>query len=548
MKTINKISILGLIICMMMTTACEPVIDNPHKLTGEVLPVPSNFTLTAVVNDFNDVIVTFTRMGDIVDGKNIIGFHIYSPEIDGWSFQTSYNSGFQPNATSMPARRVFEGGTYTIRAEAISSAGTGPDVLAATFTVPAPTLLREITADFFTEAAGATKVEVGGETYYRRLVYVSNAAHATNQAQNHREITLRGDFASWDMVFNLDFFERINVNTVRWRGLINFFNLYYDPVRKHVFVDPPTNGEIVNANYQILSGTGLGRPTSVSHADIVTAGSPNGRFNVNNATTSTAFQDRIVMWRVGNAGNNYQATVAIRNDAAFRVFDNTGRGGQRNFAWECVFIRTAGFLNIINHGRDQWNEWPLPAAQRQEWWSPWNPTTITQNLPDITASTARSIVDETALYRITFNRSNREVRIIPVDHRGRILTVDGDLREFEASIAFSGITINTQGRLLARADISFPAGVMVRSARVALVPGDVTATLDAVAAGIIAGTTTFTNIPTPNPAGIPANRTLEFAFTDPGVYSLVIVTYDGFGVPQSWFMDKFEYPIPPPTP
>jgi len=562
MKTINKISILGLIICVMMTTACEPTIDNPYSLTGNAVNVPANFDLQITVSPLNDVSITFTRMGDIVDGKEITGFHIYveanegatpaattaaRSAVAGWSFQSSFNNAFNVNAASMATRRIVAPGTYTVRAQALSSAGIGGEKTW-TFPINAPTPLRALNPNMFMtpegEAVeGSAKIEVGDDVYFRRLVYLSNAANATNQANNIRDIHLQGDFANWDHVFSLDFFDRGRgrVDSVRYRGLTNYFHLYYDPARKHVFVEPSTNGEIVNASYQILSGTGLGRPTTVLHGAV-------NRFNVNNASASTAFQDRIVMWRVGNSGNNYQATVSIRHDAAFRVYDNTNRGGQGNPAWECVFIRTAGFYNLINHGRNSFNEWfdldpgPPNPASRPQWWTPWNAETI-EPAPDgeMTGATTRlQATDPDALYRITFNRSNREVRIVPVDTRGRTIDIGG---QYTTTVTFNGATINTEGVYLARCSVTFTN--QTRFARVAVVSGNISgaaleAEKDRIAA-LPANSTEFSRITATGMVERP------FAGTN-GTYSIIVVTYDHREVVQGVQVRTFEFPPTPPSP
>ena len=411
MKTYNKISILGLFICIMMIS-CAPDVDNPYDLKGSPVELPQSWDYSFEMTPYKDLSITFPPLKNVIDGNSILAVHIRGTATAGsewnWNFQHTFLNNFNGELTSVAIGRQLTPRTLSFYASAISSAGTGRERAAQTITIEAPQAKQTLSVEDFNE-----EVTLGGETFKRGYFYL-DFANAT------RDITLTGELASDDVIFHLGIFERRETDVVRYNGLAQYFALYWDPVRKNVFLEPPTRGEIVNANYMILSGTGLGRPTTVSHDDIVAAGYSAGRFNsINDASSPLG---RIVLYRTGRAGNYYQGFVHVKAGAQFKVFDNTTGGGDATYRADNCFFKNnfpnnydgpANSIALIPHVMNEFNE--PPPSPGVNWWT-----------PDV------DVLDEDAIYRITFPRANvtvsgvletraRHVVFERVDNRGVVI-------------------------------------------------------------------------------------------------------------------------------
>jgi hypothetical protein len=94
---------------------------------------------------------------------------------------------------------------------------------------------------------------IGGEGFYKKAV-----TYAKNE-----EIAVYNELAATDVVFNVDFFERINANKVKFLGESGTYTLYYNPERKNVIVgvDNPAYPDFL-----LITGGGLGYPSKMSNS------------------------------------------------------------------------------------------------------------------------------------------------------------------------------------------------------------------------------------------------------------------------------------------
>lgn len=80
-------------------------------------------------------------------------------------------------------------------------------------------------------------------------------------------MTLFGDLASTDVVYNMDYFERISDDQVKFVGPEGSYSLYYSPTRKTMIVDPDKRSY---PDVLLAAGVGLGYPSKVkpeAHTD-----------------------------------------------------------------------------------------------------------------------------------------------------------------------------------------------------------------------------------------------------------------------------------------
>ncbi|MDR1200590.1 MAG: hypothetical protein LBL58_03025 [Tannerellaceae bacterium] len=138
--------------------------------------------------------------------------------------------------------------------------------------------------------------------------------------------TLVGTLAEAANFYNPDFFERVSANQVKFLGESGEYTLYYNPVRKNVFVgvDEPAYPQ-----YLLACGYGLGYPTNVTSAEIGAVYPGHNRVH-----TEWGFgnvMNYVLMRRI--ADNVYQGTFFTPGDhdhyAGFKPFENTGWGNEK---------------------------------------------------------------------------------------------------------------------------------------------------------------------------------------------------------------------------
>jgi hypothetical protein len=286
--------------------ACNPAMDDSYALGGATVDLPAEWTVTAVDND-NEVVVTYAPLGDFIDGSNVLAVQFNCPEA-GINFVVKKDDPVAPVSA-----KVYRSGDYVLYVAAITRAGAGTPK-EVPFSVAKNLLLETLN-----EAALPEQVNFviddnqHAEIFYKGELYIESSSF----------ITLAGALASDEVIVNLDFFSRENTNTVKFLGASGVYNVYWNPARKNVIIEPTVSIEAANG-YYVFTGVGLGYPTTVPSETIITAyGAGDGRYTTS-WNPGADIRSRIVMRQVGT--DTYQATVCIKSDAAFKPFSNTGWG------------------------------------------------------------------------------------------------------------------------------------------------------------------------------------------------------------------------------
>ena len=127
-------------------------------------------------------------------------------------------------------------------------------------------------------------------------------------------MTLFGDLASTDVVYNMDYFERISADQVKFVGAEGAYSLYYSPTRKTMIVDPDKRSY---PDVLLAAGEGLGYPSKIKSETHTT-----WSFN--------APLQAIIFRKI--ADNVYQGTVyldATPDKASFKFFENKDWGNEK---------------------------------------------------------------------------------------------------------------------------------------------------------------------------------------------------------------------------
>ena len=148
----------------------------------------------------------------------------------------------------------------------------------------------------------------------------------TRTLENGKSYSLIGILGDRLNLYNPDFFERLSDNQVKFLGKTGEYTVYYNPVRKNIFVgtDNPAYPD-----YLLATGYGLGYPTRVTSAEI-SAVYPGHR----RTHTSWGFGHVLnyVLLRQISTGI-YQGTFYTPGDhdhyAGFKPFENTGWGNEK---------------------------------------------------------------------------------------------------------------------------------------------------------------------------------------------------------------------------
>lgn len=143
----------------------------------------------------------------------------------------------------------------------------------------------------------------------------------TRTLENGKSYSLIGILGDRMNLYNPDFFERLSDNQVKFLGKTGEYTVYYNPVRKNVFVgtDNPAYPD-----YLLACGYGLGYPTRVTTAEISAVYDGHTRTH-----TSWGFGNvmNYVLLRQISA-SVYQGTFYTPGDhdhyAGFKPFENTG--------------------------------------------------------------------------------------------------------------------------------------------------------------------------------------------------------------------------------
>jgi len=168
-----------------------------------------------------------------------------------------------------------------------------------------------------------------------------------------------------DAVYNVDFFDRIAPNKVKFLGENGNYDLYYSPARKSVIVGVANPAY---PDYMLMTGGGLGYPTKVTGITI--------------EHTWWGFDNirQFILFRK-IADNVFQGTLMIhaKDDGwvSFKPFENSGWGGE-------IQANTVTFTGEpLLEGDSDNNNWVPTEA-----------------------------VDPTQSYRITIDRNNKRVNIV----------------------------------------------------------------------------------------------------------------------------------------
>ncbi|MDR1552234.1 MAG: DUF5121 domain-containing protein [Prevotellaceae bacterium] len=151
-----------------------------------------------------------------------------------------------------------------------------------------------------------TETTIDGEEFY-----TLETALIKNQEYN-----IYGDLASKTIIYNVDFFERINPNKVKFLGETGNYTLYYNKTRQHVVLLP--ENPAAYPDYIVITGGGLGYPSKIAKEHTWW-----GFGNVRNYILTRQI-----------ASDVYQATFfilgATKQDwVSFKIYENTGWGGEK---------------------------------------------------------------------------------------------------------------------------------------------------------------------------------------------------------------------------
>ncbi|MDH6358842.1 hypothetical protein [Parabacteroides sp. PF5-9] len=144
--------------------------------------------------------------------------------------------------------------------------------------------------------------------------------------ENGQTYLLVGALADGQNVYNPDFFERVADNRVKFLGETGAYTVYYNPVRKNIFVGVENPAY---PQYLLACGYGLGYPTKVTTQEIGAVYAGHTRVH-----TDWGFGHvmNYVLFRRVSEGV-YQGTFFTPGDhdhyAGFKPFENTGWGNEK---------------------------------------------------------------------------------------------------------------------------------------------------------------------------------------------------------------------------
>ena len=139
--------------------------------------------------------------------------------------------------------------------------------------------------------------------------------------ESNKEYRLLGALADAQIVYNLDFFDRTADNKIKFLGKTGTYTLYYNAVRKNVFVGLQSPAY---PDYLLVCGSGIGYPTKVSNQDIAAVYNGHGIAHSGWGFNATQF----VLFRAIRT-NVFQGTLYVDNSAGFKPFDNSGWANEK---------------------------------------------------------------------------------------------------------------------------------------------------------------------------------------------------------------------------
>ncbi|MDR0754881.1 MAG: DUF5016 domain-containing protein [Prevotellaceae bacterium] len=154
-----------------------------------------------------------------------------------------------------------------------------------------------------------TATEIDGEEFYTL---------ETTLTEN-QEYYVYGELASRTVVYNMDFFERINSYKIKFLGETGNYTLYYNKTREHVVLLPETPPAY--PDYILITGSGIGYPSKKAKEH---AGWNFG--NVRNFLLTRKISTDV-----------YQVTMFILSPSdqygwiGFKPYENTGWGGEKTY-------------------------------------------------------------------------------------------------------------------------------------------------------------------------------------------------------------------------
>jgi hypothetical protein len=155
--------------------------------------------------------------------------------------------------------------------------------------------------------ADFTGTTIGGEDFY-------TLATTLTQGQ---EYSIYGELAGRDLIYNLDFFDRIDKNTIKFLGNTGNYTLYYNKTKQYVVLLPELSPAY--PDYLLITGGGLGYPSKI--------GKEHTWWGTGNV------RDYILLRQI--SPNVFQATMYIheKDDSwvNFNTIENTGWAGQKTY-------------------------------------------------------------------------------------------------------------------------------------------------------------------------------------------------------------------------
>lgn len=130
--------------------------------------------------------------------------------------------------------------------------------------------------------------------------------------EKNQTMTMFGDLASFDIVYSMDYFERLSEDQVKFIGETGTYTLYYSDTRKNMIIDPAARSY---PDVLLAAGEGLGYPSKVK---------PEAHTSWNFGAPLEA----VVFRKISE--NIYQATVYFdATKANFKPFENDGWGNEK---------------------------------------------------------------------------------------------------------------------------------------------------------------------------------------------------------------------------
>lgn len=176
------------------------------------------------------------------------------------------------------------------------------------------------------------EVTIGGE----------NLMKLSRTIEKDQSLNLFDQLASSDIVYNMDYFDRVSQDQVKFLGEQGTYTLYYSPTRKTMMVDPSLRSY---PDILLVNGDGLGYPSKVK-SEAHTAWDFNAPF------------DAIIFRRI--ATDLYQGTVYLDvENANFKPFENRDWGNEKK---STDFTMPALIAKDTDLGKSDGNWYAAPDA------------------------------------------------------------------------------------------------------------------------------------------------------------------------------------------